>query len=82
MKKQSVNSLESLFTEGEVWGVIQKCDGNKAPGPDGFNLNFIKNQWGLIKGDVMKFLSEFHNSDDFDRCINSSFLTLIPVVPS
>ena len=26
----------------------------------------------------MKFLSDFHNSDDFDRCINSSFLTLIP----
>ncbi|KAK3205584.1 hypothetical protein Dsin_019630 [Dipteronia sinensis] len=34
--------LEVEFSEDEVWKAVSDCDGNKAPGPDGLNLNFIK----------------------------------------
>ncbi|XP_028115366.1 uncharacterized protein LOC114313201 [Camellia sinensis] len=37
--------LEKEFTEAEVWKVVKKCDGNKAPGPDGFNLIYIQKGW-------------------------------------
>ncbi|XP_028068451.1 uncharacterized protein LOC114271028 [Camellia sinensis] len=43
-----VGSLEAAFTEDEVWEAVQACDGNKAPGPDGFNLNFIKSCWSIL----------------------------------
>ena len=34
--------LEADFSMNEVWEVIRDCDGNRAPGPDGLNLNFIR----------------------------------------
>ncbi|KAF5933494.1 hypothetical protein HYC85_029665 [Camellia sinensis] len=30
--------LEKEFTEDEIKTVVKECDGNKAPGPDGFNI--------------------------------------------
>ncbi|XVF39325.1 hypothetical protein PTKIN_Ptkin01aG0025400 [Pterospermum kingtungense] len=42
LKESSVLELEKPFTEQKVWEVIQNSDRNKAPGPDGFNLNFYK----------------------------------------
>lgn len=50
------------FSIEEVWeggGALSSCDGNKAPGPDGFNLNFIKRNWEVIKVDFMSFMAEF-----------------------
>ena len=34
--------LEMEFTENEAWSVISDSDRSKAPGPDGFNMNFSK----------------------------------------
>lgn len=33
--------LEAEFSEGEIWETVNDCDGNKALGPDGFNLSCI-----------------------------------------
>ncbi|XP_028055237.1 uncharacterized protein LOC114259414 [Camellia sinensis] len=41
--------LENGFSEEEVWEAVQDCDGNKAPGPDGFNLNCIQRCWPILK---------------------------------
>ncbi|OMO53991.1 reverse transcriptase [Corchorus capsularis] len=73
-----VDFLESPFTEKEVWEAIDSCDGNKSPGPDGFNLNFFKSYWRAVKEEVMIFMEDFHRTGSFDRRINSSFITLIP----
>jgi hypothetical protein len=35
--------LIAPFSIEEVKEAVWSCDGNKSPGPDGFNLNFIKN---------------------------------------
>ena len=61
LSKNSSILLERSFSEEEVWDVINKSDGNKASGPDGFNMHFIKNHWRLIKEDVMRFLKTFLN---------------------
>lgn len=34
--------LEDYFSVEEVWMAVCDCDGNKALGPDGLNLNFIR----------------------------------------
>lgn len=39
--EQSSTVLEAEFSAIEVWAAIKGCDGNKAPGPDGFNLMFF-----------------------------------------
>jgi hypothetical protein len=33
----------------EIEAVVKESDGNKSPGPDGFNFGFVKEFWYLIK---------------------------------
>ncbi|KAI8537443.1 hypothetical protein RHMOL_Rhmol09G0024200 [Rhododendron molle] len=71
-------SLIQKFTEDEVWEVIKSCDGNKAPGPDGFNLSCIKKGWSFMKTDILNFMEEFHTHCSLPKGFNSSFIALIP----
>jgi len=41
--------LLAEIIEEEIKEVVWQCDGSKSPGPDGFNLNFIKNSWEYLK---------------------------------
>lgn len=70
--------LLTPFSEEEIKEVIWNSDGNKSPGPDGFNFNFIKKEWDLLKQDVSSFVSEFHQNAILPKGITTSFLALIP----
>ncbi|GAU46303.1 hypothetical protein TSUD_283280 [Trifolium subterraneum] len=70
--------LVEPFNEEEVRETIWSCDGNKSPGPDGFNFNFMKACWSIVKSDVMAFLNEFHKTAILPKAVTASFLTLIP----
>jgi hypothetical protein len=75
-------SLILPFSEVEVKAAVWDCDSFKSPGPDGVNFGFIKDFWEIIKGDVMRFISEFHRNGKLSRGINSTFIALIPKVDS
>ena len=75
---QEAEGLEVVFSEQEVWAAIKDCDGNKSPGPDGFNLMAIKKCWKVLKEDIMQFFSEFHENGKLLSGLCSSFITLIP----
>ncbi|KAK2648465.1 hypothetical protein Ddye_015954 [Dipteronia dyeriana] len=47
------SNLEVVFSVDEVWKVLSDCDRNKAPGPDGLNLNFIKANWEMIQEEAI-----------------------------
>jgi hypothetical protein len=70
--------LTAPFSCEEVKEVIWNNDGNKCPGPDGFNFNFFKFCWEIIKGDIMDFFYEFHTTAFLPKAITASFLTLVP----
>lgn len=38
---------------------VRSCASDKALGPDGFNFEFIKRYWDLLKDDLLKFVAEF-----------------------
>ena len=59
--------LERLFSKDEVWDVISKSNGNKAPRLDGYNMHFIKNHCVLIKENVMKIFKFFFNQVPLTR---------------
>jgi exonuclease III len=71
-------SLMAPFSVDEVREVIWSCDGNKCPGPDGYNFNFLKSCWEIIKCDIMEFMAEFHKNAVLPKAITASFLALIP----
>ncbi|XP_028125789.1 uncharacterized protein LOC114322644 [Camellia sinensis] len=73
-----IDLLEAEFSEEEIWSVVKGCDGNRAPGPDGFNLACFQKLWKVMKSDVLSFMAEFHKNSKLVRGINSSFITLVP----
>ncbi|GAU35252.1 hypothetical protein TSUD_323890 [Trifolium subterraneum] len=66
------------WVKEEVREAIWSSDGNKCPRSDGFNFNFLKACWDIIKGDIMELLIEFHGSATLPKAITSSFFPLIP----
>ncbi|KAK3227948.1 hypothetical protein Dsin_007810 [Dipteronia sinensis] len=72
------NVLEEVFSVEEIWAAVCDCDGNKAPGPDDLNLNFIKANWEVIQEDFMKFIHEFHGNASIVKDLNNTFVSLIP----
>ncbi|KAL4302374.1 hypothetical protein GQ457_10G006520 [Hibiscus cannabinus] len=58
--QDSRSLLEARFSEREVWEAISSADGNRAPSPDGFNLEFFKRFWPQMKNGIMKLFNEFY----------------------
>jgi len=59
---------------------VWHCDGAKSPGPDGINLNFVKENWEVIKTEVVEALTLFHESGVIPKGCNASFVALVPKV--
>ena len=72
------DNLEFPFTEEEIEAVVKDLPTDKSPGPDGFNNEFLKSCWDIIKGDVLKFIYDFHAGQFSLESLNTSFITLIP----
>ncbi|GKA67931.1 RNA-directed DNA polymerase, eukaryota, partial [Tanacetum coccineum] len=51
--------LESNFSLEEVKSAVWDCAGSKAPGPDGFNFNFINSFWDVLKVDFSNYIKIF-----------------------
>ncbi|KAK2654077.1 hypothetical protein Ddye_013933 [Dipteronia dyeriana] len=77
---ENLFKLEEEFSYEEVWEAISSCDGNKAPGPDGLNLNFIKSNWDIIREDFLAFLKEFHKDCKIVKHLNRTYTALIPKI--
>ncbi|RZC29900.1 Exocyst complex component SEC6 isoform B [Glycine soja] len=71
-------TLVARFTETEITTAVWDCGGDKSPGPDGLNFNFIKQFWKILKPDFMRFLDEFYINGSFPKGSNASFIALIP----
>lgn len=69
--------LETPFTREEIDAIIRSLPNNKSPGPDGFNNEFIKASWAVIKKDFYKLCENFYDHNCCLQSINASFITLI-----
>lgn len=59
ISKSDNAELVAPFLEEEIKEAVWSCKGDKSPGPDGFNFNFYKQFWGLVKVEVCAFVQEF-----------------------
>jgi hypothetical protein len=59
-------------TVEEVHDAVWDCDSYKSPGLDGINFGFLKDFWSELKGDIMRFITEFHQNGKLTRGINSA----------
>jgi hypothetical protein len=78
--RSRLHSLENPFQHEEIDNIIKALPNDKSPGPDGFNNEFLKKCWPVIKFDFYDLCRDFYNHNVCLSSINSSFITLIPKV--
>jgi hypothetical protein len=52
--------LSEAFSHEEIDDVVKNLPGDKSPGPDGFNTDFVKRCWPVIKQDFYELCEAFH----------------------
>ncbi|GJU74574.1 ABC transporter G family member 3 [Tanacetum coccineum] len=72
--------LEMPITMEEVKRSVWDCAGSKSPGPDGFNFNFIKRTWEIIKSEFFGSIKYFEENSRLCHGCNTSFISHIPKV--
>ena len=70
--------LEECFTSKEIDDVIRNLPTDKSPGLDGFNTDFIKRCWPIIKQDFYNLCHAFFSGEIYLQSTNGSYITLIP----
>ena len=78
ISSEDADWLDRPFDEVEITNVVRGCNGDKAPGPDGFSLAFFQHCWSIIRNDVLAVCKEFHEHCQFERSLNATFVSLIP----
>ena len=73
-------SLIKAFSVEEVRDAVWLCDGSKSPGPDGFNLFFVKESWEVFKDEIVEALTLFYETGCIPKGCNASFVALVPKV--
>ena len=53
---------------------------NKAPGPDGFPVEFYQFFWDVVKPDLMSLFYEFHEGRLLIHSLNFGVITLLPKI--
>lgn len=76
----SLSELGIPFSKEEIDNVVKELPSNKAPGPDGFNGNFIKACWSIIADDFYALIKDFYHGAIDLQSINGSFITLVPKI--
>lgn len=71
-------NLNKLVTEVEVSMVIKDMQNGKASGPDGFNVDFFKACWKVVKQDILDVVEDSRRSKSILKALNNSFISLIP----
>ncbi|CAL0304706.1 unnamed protein product [Lupinus luteus] len=78
ISKAENNFLTARFEELEIKEAVWGCDGDKSPGPDGFNFAFIKNSWESFKGDIYSMVEDFFHTGSLAKGCNASIVVLVP----
>lgn len=79
---ENLDLLDSPFTHEEIDNVVNNLPTDKAPGPDGFNTDFIKKCWPIIKTDFYALCESFRKGEICLQSINGSLITLLPKIVS
>eukprot|EP00253_Pinus_taeda_P036365 PITA_36365 len=62
----------------EVEEVMKDMPNGKAPGPDGFTIDFFKACWEIVRLDMWEVAEDSRKSSSILKSLNSTFIALIP----
>ncbi|CAL9237368.1 unnamed protein product [Arabidopsis halleri] len=72
--------LMKIPTFEEIRDIVASMPKNKAPGPDGFPVEFLWEAWDVVGLDLVKAVQSFFTSGYLPRNFNATAITLIPKI--
>eukprot|EP00253_Pinus_taeda_P023451 PITA_23451 len=90
--QETTNAIPRLITEEQNWSLrkkitmeeveeaVRSMPNDKAPGPDGFTINFYKACWEIVKNDIWEIVEDSRKSKTLLKSLNSTFIALVPKV--
>lgn len=70
------------MTDQEIYDGLKDIRSDKAPGIDGYNVEFFKEAWHVIKEEVYEAVKEFFHNGVMYPAINCTTTTLLPKIPN
>eukprot|EP00253_Pinus_taeda_P009522 PITA_09522 len=71
-------NLNRRVIEEEINEVLKEMQNGKAPGPNGFNVDFFKACWNIIKQDILNVIEDSRRNRTILKALNTSFISQIP----
>ena len=78
MSREDNGNLNRPVTEKEVCEVLKEMKNGKAPDLDGFNVEFFKSCWSIVKEDIIRVVEDSRLNRTILKALNTSFIALIP----
>ncbi|XP_058725826.1 uncharacterized protein LOC131597131 [Vicia villosa] len=78
LSREDIALLSEEFSREEIKETEFNCEGDRSPGPDGFNVAFIKKCWDVVGKDIARCVQDFHRKASLPRALAASFIALIP----
>jgi len=78
VSKEDNCNLNRPITENEVSEVLKEMQNGNAPGPDGFNADFFKACWDIVKKDIVRVVEDSRLRRSVLKALKTSFISLIP----
>ncbi|XP_058180059.1 uncharacterized protein LOC131298595 [Rhododendron vialii] len=77
-----VDQLISPMSVIEIKKALWSINGDKAPGPDGYNSLFYQQNWGVVGQDLVQAVTYFFEHGYMLKELNATAISLIPKVHS
>lgn len=78
IQREQRDSLEAQFTEKEVKEALWSIEGDKSQGPDGYESQFFKDCWSVVRQDLVESVLDFFEAQQMLKIINNTVITLVP----
>ncbi|XP_057734478.1 uncharacterized protein LOC130949889 [Arachis stenosperma] len=76
IQEEDATDLERMPSANEINESVWDCESSKAPGCDGYNMNFIKKCWGEIGTEFTVAVMDFFQSATLPRDSNVTWVAL------
>ncbi|XP_020972549.1 uncharacterized protein LOC110269204 [Arachis ipaensis] len=76
--EEDAMTLEKLSSTEEIREAVSDCESSKAPGCNGYNMNFIKRCWGEIRSEFTAAVIGFFQTSRLLTNINITWVALAP----
>jgi len=71
-------NLNRPVTKEEISEVLKEMWNGKAPSLDGFNVDFFKACWNIVKQDILNVVEDSMRNRTILKALKTSFISLIP----